>query len=135
MSVCGSNGMCIDGIDSFSCICDENYFGVPCKTEKQGKQYTCTINYCCMHLLICSVHALNLLEVDYTITITQSPQSVRAELYDKVNLTCDATSEVPIMYEWIKDGQMLSGHVSNSLIIPEINPEDRGVYRCIASNN
>ena len=87
-----------------------------------------------MHLLICSVHALNLLEVDYTITITQSPQSVRAELYDKVNLTCDATSEVPIMYEWIKDGQMLSGHVSNSLIIPEINPEDRGVYRCIASN-
>ena len=30
---CYSHGKCVDGIDSFSCICDAGYTGTRCNTE------------------------------------------------------------------------------------------------------
>ena len=67
--------------------------------------------------------------------ITIPPASVKAELYHQVNLTCKATGDSPITYQWERDGQILSGGIFSSLIIPEVNPDHRGAYRCIASNN
>ena len=63
-----------------------------------------------------------------------SPQSVQAELYDQLNLTCEASSNAPVMYKWKKDGRIISSQVLANLLIPEVNPDDRGAYQCIASN-
>ena len=38
VSMCG-NGTCKDGIDTFTCNCNENFFGAKCEPAK-GKQIT-----------------------------------------------------------------------------------------------
>ena len=120
--MCG-NGTCEDGIDTFTCNCNENFFGARCEPA-EGKQITIV-----SHLLICFVPAEG---VDNAIKITTHPQNVTAELNQQVILTCRAESEALINYEWIKDDVPI-GHMSNSLIIRDINPSDRGVYICRAS--
>ena len=67
--------------------------------------------------------------------ITIPPVSVKAELYRLVNLTCMATGDLPISYQWAKDGQLLPDEMFSSLVIPEVNPDHRGAYTCIASNH
>ena len=80
-------------------------------------------------LLICFVPAEG---VDNAIRITTHPQNVTAELNQQVILTFRAESEALINYEWIKDDVPI-GPMSNSLIIRDISPSDRGVYICRAS--
>ena len=67
--------------------------------------------------------------------ITIPPASVKAELYYLVNLTCTATGDLPITYQWERDGHLLPGEIFSSLIIPEVNPDHRGAYTCIATNH
>ena len=69
------------------------------------------------------------------VTIVGSPMNTSAILYELVNLTCKATGDRPIVYQWKRDGQILPDRKLSFLIIPEINPEDRGVYKCVVSNN
>ena len=120
--MCG-NGTCEDGIDTFTCNCDDNFFGDQCKPA-EGKQITIA-----SYLLISYVPAEG---VDNAIRITTHPQNVTAELNQLVNLTCRAESEALINYEWIKDDVPIEP-MSNSLIIRDISPSDRGVYICRAS--
>ena len=122
VSMCG-NGTCEDGIDTFTCNCNENFFGDQCKPAK-GKQITIA-----SYLLICFVLAEG---VDNAIRIITHPKNVTAELNQQVNLTCRAESEALINYEWIKDDEPI-GHMSKNLIIRDIDPSDRGVYICRAS--
>ena len=121
--MCGHNGTCEDGIDTFTCNCDENFFGDHCEPAK-GKQITIIVSY----LLICFVTAEG---IDNAIKIITHPNNVTAELYDQVNLTCRAESEALINYEWSKDDEPI-GPMSKNLIIHEIKPSDRGVYICTA---
>jgi hypothetical protein len=41
----------------------------------------------------------------------------------------------PIYYQWQKDGIDISGASDNILMIPHVQPEDAGEYRCIATND
>ena len=66
--------------------------------------------------------------------ITKSPKSAHVEMDDPVNLTCEATGDPPISYRWERDGVMLPDQVLSYLLIPRVNPKDRGAYVCIASN-
>ena len=68
------------------------------------------------------------------VKITKSPKSVRAELNNEVNLTCEASGDPPISYHWERDGQILPEKVFPNLLIPRVAPKDRGAYVCIASN-
>ena len=68
------------------------------------------------------------------VVITKSPKSAHVEMNDPVNLTCEATGDPPISYRWERDGVMLPEQVLSYLLIPSVNPEDRGAYMCIASN-
>ena len=120
--MCG-NGTCEDGIDTYTCNCDENFFGDRCEPA-EGKQITIVL-----YLQICFVPAEG---VDNAIKIVTHPQNVTAELNELVNLTCRAESEALINYEWSKDDVPI-GPMSNSLIIRDISPSDRGVYICTAS--
>ena len=50
-----------------------------------------------------------------------------------VNLTCDATG-TDIVYQWMRNGVIISGDNSGVLRINEIKRSDDGVYQCIVSN-
>ena len=69
------------------------------------------------------------------VAIVGSLMNTSAILYELVNLTCMATGDQPIVYRWERDGQILPDRKLSFLTIPEINPEDRGVYRCLVNNS
>ena len=67
------------------------------------------------------------------VTIKKSPVDTHVNLYQSVNLTCEATGDSTISYHWTKDGQKISQGLSY-LLITSVNPEDRGGYVCVATD-
>ena len=60
---------------------------------------------------------------DFTVFIGQTAQ-----------LTCRALG-TDIVYQWMKDGVVVSGANSSMLRITDIEESDEGVYNCVASNS
>ena len=50
-----------------------------------------------------------------------------------VNLTCSTTG-TDVVYQWMRNGVIISDDNSNVLRINEIKQSDDGIYQCIASN-
>ena len=50
-----------------------------------------------------------------------------------VNLTCNATG-TDVVYQWMRNGVIISDDNSNVLRINEIKQSDDGIYQCIVSN-
>lgn len=67
-------------------------------------------------------------------TIVQPPLTQMLPLVQPVNLTCQATGNPPPMYQWYRDGEVVSGANLSYLYIHEVAPSDRGEYTCIATN-
>ena len=51
-----------------------------------------------------------------------------------VSLTCSATGP-GVVYQWIKNGVILSEDNTSLLTIPFVKESDESTYRCIAINN
>ena len=67
--------------------------------------------------------------------ITLPPQSVTSRVGGEVNLTCIATGVPAPVYQWYKDDELLSGEILPYLLIPSVDVESRGYYRCTATND
>ena len=67
--------------------------------------------------------------------INQPPRSTETLLGDPIHLNCTAEGHPAPIYEWYKDGVLLSGKNESVLYIPEPSPEDRGNYTCKAINS
>ena len=67
--------------------------------------------------------------------INQPPRSTETLLGDPIHLNCTAEGHPAPIYEWYKDGVLLSGKNELVLYIPEPSPEDRGNYTCKAINS
>ena len=65
--------------------------------------------------------------------ITQ-PQNITGVLFSTVTLRCTAEGYPQPEYRWYKDGNRLAT-TSNSLVIEELRPRDRGFYCCQAMNS
>ena len=52
-----------------------------------------------------------------------------------MNLSCIATGVPPPEYTWFKDGVLIPGETQPFFYIPEVQPTDRGSYRCKATNS
>ena len=61
------------------------------------------------------------------------PDNVTVLTGQSVDLTCSATG-TDVVYQWMKNGVILSDESSNVLRINEIKQSDDGTYQCIASN-
>lgn len=85
-------------------------------------------SYCLISLLPTAV------EPDEPPKIVATPQSQEADLSNPVNLTCSAEGTQPISYQWFKDDVLIPGASFPTLYIPEVVPEDRGNYKCVATN-
>ena len=51
-----------------------------------------------------------------------------------VRLTCNVSGSEPISYQWLKDGQSLSGRIDRVLMFP-VSSSTFGEYQCNASND
>jgi len=67
--------------------------------------------------------------------IITPPQAVTSRLGGQVNLTCIATGIPPPVYQWFRDDELLENITLPYLLIPSIDVENRGYYRCTASND
>jgi hypothetical protein len=54
---------------------------------------------------------------------------------DSIAFAVIAEGTLPIYYQWQKDGVDIQGASDSILIIPDIQPEDGGEYRCVATND
>ena len=73
----------------------------------------------------------------YTFVVLPSmnahPDNVTVLTGQSVNLTCSATG-TDVVYQWMRNGVIISDDNSNVLSINEIKQSDDGIYHCIASN-
>ena len=67
--------------------------------------------------------------------ITQNPMNTAVELFQSVNLTCDAVGRPMPMYMWLKNGEIIEGATLSYLFIDRVNISDRGLYTCVANNS
>ena len=61
------------------------------------------------------------------------PDNVTVLTGQSVNLTCSATG-TDVVYQWMRNGVIISDDNSNVLRFNEIKQSDDGTYQCIASN-
>ena len=127
---CQNGGVCILLESEYRCNCPENFEGINC--EAQGE---------CNKLGICqnsSISVLLLSTVNEMLTapvITLPPSNSSIPIHTPLNLSCMATGVPPPQYTWFKDGVLISGETKPFLYIPEVQPSDRGSYRCKATNS
>lgn len=67
-------------------------------------------------------------------TITSHPVSVAAVVGQRVKLVVNATSDIPLSYQWQKDGVDLPGRTTPTLLIDPVAVADAGSYRARVSN-
>ena len=68
-------------------------------------------------------------------TITQHPPLVvEVPMGGTLELTCEAESNLILSYQWKKDGNIIAGSDSNSLVVTGVQREDSGNYSCVARN-
>ena len=66
--------------------------------------------------------------------IALPPSNSSIQIHTQLNLSCMATGVPPPQYIWFKDGVLISGETKPFLYIPDVQPNDRGSYRCKATN-
>ena len=82
----------------------------------------------CMHI---SLGRKTFIEVN----ITKDPELPSfPELFMSVTLTCEAEGDPQPNITWYKDGVLLKGENRRTLVIREIDLNNRGFYHCNASN-
>ena len=54
---------------------------------------------------------------------------------EMVRLTCNVSGSEPISYQWLKDGQSLTGRIDRVLMLFPVSSSTFGEYQCNASND
>ena len=60
--------------------------------------------------------------------------NIQAELDQSVNLTCEVSGDLPITYQWTRDGVVLPEELLPYFLVQEVKPNHRGAYACGAMN-
>ena len=71
---------------------------------------------------------------DPPVIVTQLPPEVNISLGETLQLSCEAQSNLTLMYEWKRDGNVLPQFTTNVLTIPAIQRLESANYTCTASN-
>jgi hypothetical protein len=68
------------------------------------------------------------------VAITQQPLTLNLTAGDPINLSVEATGDVPLHYQWQKEGSLLLGETNNTLYIEQSTEANSGTYRVTVSN-
>jgi hypothetical protein len=102
------NGYCVDGFNTYMCVCDDGYTGRNCDEEV-------------------IVRSLPM--------ITESPRPTTGRAGQPINLTCTVTGSPTPAITWFRDRDVIPNAIFQFLYIPAAKPEDRGSYYCRAENS
>ncbi|MFH2143503.1 MAG: T9SS type A sorting domain-containing protein [Bacteroidota bacterium] len=100
----------------FSAICCALLFGMSHVIKAQGC-YTATVT-----------------GQPITVNITTQPVTQNKCLGSSVTFSVTTTGDLPITYQWIKDGFIISGATNSSYTIPSVSLSNEGMYACQVSN-
>ena len=67
-------------------------------------------------------------------SITQAPADGSPVAGTSPTLSIGATGGAPLAYQWIHDGQVISGATANTLVLPGIRLADWGTYQAVVMN-
>ena len=88
------------------------------------------------HLYSCFENGLHIFISIASAYITSSSGDVTTDAGSNVILTVTASGDPDdITYVWKKDGIIIPGETSNSLILNDVSPFNIGQYECIPSNS
>ena len=68
------------------------------------------------------------------VMITEPPPEVNISLGATLQLSCEADSNLPVTYRWMRDGNVLPQFTTNELVISTVQRQDSANYTCVASN-
>jgi hypothetical protein len=69
------------------------------------------------------------------IAITQSPTNRNVPFGSGLTLSVQASSDLPLAYQWFRDGEELEGQTGPSLQITAVTDADEGVYHVLVRND
>ena len=125
---CQNGGVCILLESGHRCNCPERFEGVNCETLGEHKKLG-------IYGLICLLLLSTVIEILTAPVIALPPFNSSIPIHTPLNLSCMATGVPPPQYTWFKDGVLIPGETKPFLYIPEVQPNDRGSYRCKAANS
>jgi hypothetical protein len=67
-------------------------------------------------------------------TVTKQPTDVNKFDGDTIKLSVEASGAGPITYQWLRNDTVLVGATEQTLLIASAKGSDKGVYKCIVSN-
>ncbi|KAK3870388.1 hypothetical protein Pcinc_024381 [Petrolisthes cinctipes] len=83
-----------------------------------------------------AINSTFLLNVQYGPESVSAPEQVAVSVGENVNIRCSATGNpVPHLVWTYKNHTLGSGVGAVRLVVPSVQPEDTGVYLCVASSN
>lgn len=88
-----------------------------------------------MYNLVWQINNFNYWCSSEPVITTHPNPEVFAAFGDTVTLSCEATSSLPLAYQWLKDGVLLDGSTEPDLVITNFQAPDVATYTCQAINN
>ncbi|CAI8024254.1 Hemicentin-2, partial [Geodia barretti] len=68
------------------------------------------------------------------VMITEPPPEVNISLGATLRLSCEAESNLPLTYYWMRGGNVLPQFTTNELVLAAVQRQDSANYTCVASN-
>ena len=122
-----NGGTCYPNGESFKCVCTGSYTGATCQ---ECKYFIILPSPTLFSLSLSPLAAF----VSFGPTIIRSPQPVSSPLFSPVNLSCIVEGNPTPRVDWYKDDQEIVGQHNTYYYISGLRLEDRGEYRCTATN-
>jgi sugar lactone lactonase YvrE len=66
---------------------------------------------------------------------TDLPETLQVEVGDPIVLTVKANGTQPLLYQWMKNGQVIENETTSTLSIASAQPSHGGVYSVVVSND
>ena len=129
---CQNGGECILFESGYRCNCPESFEGINCEVQGKNNRLLCLAIYM-VPLMLCLQPTVIKSLVAPEIALPPSNSSI--PIHTSVNLSCMATGVPPPQYTWFKDGVQVPGQTEAFFFLSEVQPSDRGSYRCKAANS
>lgn len=130
---CQNGGTCLNLEKDYMCMCTTEFRGKNCAESKAP----CYMHVCYLLWMNSITFFLLLTGNLFPVapTIIKGPRNQFVEIFDEVKLTCNSIGFPPPSIKWFKDGEVLEGQRSQTLLIQEAQLRDRGFYHCEAINS
>ena len=129
---CKNGGICSNQSSTYLCTCvpAEMWTGVNCTVGKHYLASGASFQYHNISIAISEIFKFEQVEIP----VNPKVKDGFPEIFSNTSLTCEAKGIPEPNITWFKDGELLMGERSRTLVIREVDIADRGLYMCVAKN-